>query len=669
MSDNVNAQIASGGTPVNPVAGYLNWQDLALKQQQTQAAQIANQTAGIQLQGLKIRTAPYLTGQIGQGQAGPLANAGQPAGGPPGAGFLQPNAAAENGTAPVMPVTAGPLNGQGAGAAQGGTASGQSANPILPAGATAATHSPGMPAPGQVLGALVSPYSAVQTIYGAPLPYGQAMAVAFSSDPSAALKDAMEERRSRLFELLNQPDWNQGVTQAYQEGWMDPQHYQMAINNPGIRNAVIQGLSDPKTYLELLEKYSGQGLQVNPQTGQTEANPTAIQAKGQMAYAGEAGSGQAKLQYAGPLAAAEAAAKGRYNVIDGPSVPILDDKGNVVYQPTKTTETALANRANGATGYLPPVTGAPAGSMPTLQGGPLGSGGLAPVAPSGIAPGPILGPLTNAPATPAGGYLGGQSPSLGQGAASPPGAGSLTSAGPGAGLIPSGPPQFSKPQQAAIEAGKETAVAQSKSDIEAMAKYRDNLTQSSQAAVQNNTIFDQMRTQGMGFDHGSFTEQYQGIKKYLGSISQALGGKMPESVADLEDFDKNAAQLARNTASAISPQVGVEELKLIQRNLPTSSMVSQAFNRIADQQQGLNDYALAKAAAAANFNGRPAQFESEFNKNLTPGVFILHRMPVEVAQVLMQRLKATAQGRAEWNRLLAGTKYASENGLFSAAGQ
>ena len=254
-------------------------------------------------------------------------------------------------------------------------------------------------------------------------------------------------------------------------------------------------------------------------------------------------------------------------------------------------------------------------------------------------------------------------------AAAAPGA-APTGGGP-APVVPGaivGPPSLTAPQQAALEVQKAAQSAQNANDIAAMGTHRTELATTATSAVQNNALLDQMRVNGQGFDHGSFTDTYQSMKKVWGSLAQSMGGTMPASVGSWEDFQKNAGQLARTTASALSPRVGVQELQLVQKYLPSATMSPQAFSRIADQTQGLNDYQIAKNAAAADFMGRPAQFEAQFNQNVTPGVFIVHRMSAPDAMTFKAALSATPEGRETWSRIMSGAKYANDHGLFDAIG-
>lgn len=321
------------------------WQQLQQEQAQTGLVQQQAQGSGIQNQLARLNLG------LRSAAASPLLAAAQ--GGAPGAppgpgGGAAPTSylpGAPAGTAPVTPVSSAPLGGPQQGGADAGGAG-------APAGAapTAATHSTGMPPPGQAIGQQVSP-NGVQSMYGVPMPIGQALMALSSTDPAAAVKTVMEERRLRLQELLSQPDWQQGVTQAYQEGWMDPQHYQTMVNDPQNRRAYLSGLVSPDAYMAALEKYSGQGLAPDPNTGQPTVSGPAVAAKGAMAAAGAAGEAGGKLPYVGPTAAAQAAGAGQYETTQV-TVPDPDNPGQF------RTDTVLKSA-------LPGFLGANQGARPT----------------------------------------------------------------------------------------------------------------------------------------------------------------------------------------------------------------------------------------------------------------------------------------------------------------
>jgi Transglycosylase SLT domain len=284
MSGSIDSIIAAP-QGIDVLSGLKRWQELnqgnaqtGLLGQQATAAGINNELGRI--------SANLYEDQIGQIAPNALRGVTPPSAAPGGgafAGGAQPPPQ-QQGTIAGLPVSGGGQGGA-AGAADGGaggdTGDGTAASNQPP---TAATHSPGMPPPGQPIGSQVSPFGAVQTLYGVPLPGGlglQILRTAATAPDKAGgmLKDFMQERRQRLFELLSQPNWQQGVTQAYQEGWMDTPHYQAMLNTPQQRQAYLHGLSSPTDFMNLLEKYAGKNLTLDA-NGNPVLDPGLLAASG-----------------------------------------------------------------------------------------------------------------------------------------------------------------------------------------------------------------------------------------------------------------------------------------------------------------------------------------------------------------------------------------------------
>jgi hypothetical protein len=744
-------------------------QGLALSQQQVEAAKIANQSNALSLLGRRYQVNNFLNPQSGSpaisladmvaqrdAQQGQAPQAG-PSGAPPPANYL---ANAGNGA----PSAGSPAN-QLVNAAQGdaGSATGLGNPPPasrfqpiapnnalaaaqgmaptnpgqrqpLPPGAlpTAATHSAGMPPDGQLVGQQVSPEGAFQTLYGVPIPKGWAASVAFSADPGAAMKNAMEARRSRLQELFSSGDWKQAVTQAYNEGWIDPTHAIAAYDHPEMRAGFLQGLASPDAYQSALEKYSGQSIQFNPVTGQHEISPVALDAKQDNAAAMALGTSQGEMVNAQDLAKARAigGAAGGFTKIETPVIgpdgkPVMNSDGTQAVTTTYVNNANFARQTGGAgpgvggAGRGQPAAASPAGwgqGNPPAGGNPLlgdmpgfvqrADGSYGPPPQPGAAPGaPNTSPAASGgvPASPPGvnGPISARSPIAGAPApaslqpapaAAPglPGARPAAFAAPAplaptapsgspasypvafappgrpaAGGVATGMPLYGAQTQANIEVQKAAASATNASNIAAMQEHRTEVAKTAQAAVQQNAVLDQMRVEARQYNQCSLADWTQGMKRAWGSIAQTFGTPMPESVAAWEDFGKNSGTITRTTAAQISPRVGVQELQLIQKFLPSSTMSPMGFSRIADQMEGLNDYQIARNAAAANFQGNPGQFEAQFNNVVTPGAFIVSRMPASDLQTFVAGLKQTAEGRATLSRIASGINYAKQQGWLN----
>lgn len=298
MSGNL-AEILSRPIGIDVLTPLKKWQELSqgqaqtgLIQQETEGKNLANQLSRLQLGMRSALAGPIIGGAGAPGQSG--------------TGYLPPVASGGGGVAPGAPS-----------GADGGSQPGQK----------------------------VSPYGAVQTIYGVPLPMGQSLAVTMAADPSAALKSAMESRRTRLFELLQQPDWHQGVTQAYQEGWMDPQHYQMLLNAPQSRSAVLQGLSDPTSYMKTIEGYSGQGIKIDPRTGEPGVSAPAVAAKGALAEGEAAGRTAGETPGARKLASERAGGAAEYDQVQV-IVPDPDHPGQFRVDSTQKSNVPAVYAAN-----------------------------------------------------------------------------------------------------------------------------------------------------------------------------------------------------------------------------------------------------------------------------------------------------------------------------------
>jgi hypothetical protein len=475
---------------------------------------------------------------------------------------------------------------------------------------------------------------------GVPLPLLTATNIVANGNKPGDIKDAIESGRQAIFRTVAsaQPqDFPTAMASLFNQGWITPQMYQDAIAHPDGRARILQATMTPEAYQGAMTAALGKGMQYDPATGHPMVSPTAVAATGATAQAEAGGKSAGDLPLAGALAAARAQGGATAETVpitqpatnpDG--TPQLNKDGSPVLTTTYVNKATLAQRSRAA-----PVGG----------GTPTGDG---------IANNPLLG---NIPPN--------MLPASGTPQSAAPAAAPAPAVLPGVGT---GQIVQTPQQAAALDVQKTTQAAQNTNDIAAMGAHRTELANTAQSAVQNNSLLDQMRVEGQGFDHGSFTNAYQQMSKDFGSVAQALGGKMPPNVGNWEDFQKNAGALARTAASALSPKVGVQELELVQKYLPSATMSSQGFNRIADQTQGLNDYQIARNAAAANFTGRPAQFESQFNANVTPGVFIVHRMSVPDAATFAHEVTATPAGKQVWARIMSGAQYAQQHGLFDAIG-
>ena len=106
---------------------------------------------------------------------------------------------------------------------------------------------------------------------------------------------------------------------------------------------------------------------------------------------------------------------------------------------------------------------------------------------------------------------------------------------------------------------------------------------------------------------------------------------------------------------------------MIQQTLPGATMSRPAFDQITDQLGALNDYKLAKQQGASSWrqqHGTLEGFETDFNRNVSPGAFLLMRMSPDALQAMTAKMQATAEGRTVLKRLGAEVAYGQQNGLF-----
>ena len=371
MSGSIDSIIAAP-QGINVLQPLKQWQELNLGNAQTSLTGQQAVGAGINNELQRISANLY-EDQIGKMFPNALAGVTPPQGGAPG----QPG------------VTSG--GGAGVGGA-GGAGGGGAPN--------ADTHSTGMPAPGMPIGEQVSPFGATQTLYGVPLPAGMALNVlragAVAPDKAGAmLKDFMQERRSRLFELLSGPNWQDGVTQAYQEGWMDPQHFSALVAHPELKNATVQGLSDPVSYMNLIEKYAGRNLSLDA-NGNPRLDP------GLLAAAGASARTEANAKVPAAVATARLSPTtlpgGGYgapaSVLGGPPAGFDNDgnpiNGGAAGGGTGGGAASAAGGGGGATNAPPSIPRATSAAIlsvpPTLQGPVMAAAARAGLPPEAVAP-------------------------------------------------------------------------------------------------------------------------------------------------------------------------------------------------------------------------------------------------------------------------------------------
>lgn len=228
--------------------------------------------------------------------------------------------------------------------------------------------------------------------------------------------------------------------------------------------------------------------------------------------------------------------------------------------------------------------------------------------------------------------------------------------------------------------GVETFSEPQKINMGRVKEYQDDLTKQAAGAQQTNTILSQAMQEAAGFTSGPFAPYKEQFNKYLTDFANnvnAMAGKdiVPapkEQVGDWEAFNKNMLQLASSAVKQMASRVTNFEFGTFQKIMPQDTTTPAGRQLIFDQYLGLGDYMQAKnlmASKMAPATTNPSQFESEWNKAVSPEAFIVHRMTGPA----WDQFKANAAKTPEaWSKLQAWVKQAGDlehMGLFPSAAQ
>lgn len=200
-----------------------------------------------------------------------------------------------------------PVGGQGAGGVPGGGLPGGTA-PVGGAAAGTAAPSSGSSYPGEM----------AMKHLGQPLPPLLAATVMTAADPSAALKTANETRRQTIFSTVSgsPPEaYPQAMEQLFRTGYITPDMMRDAIAHPEGRQRIMAATQNPEAYQSMITAARGQGLDIDPRTGQPVVSGAAAAAKGALAQSESYGHSAGELPLAQPLAARKAAGAGEYDTV------------------------------------------------------------------------------------------------------------------------------------------------------------------------------------------------------------------------------------------------------------------------------------------------------------------------------------------------------------------
>lgn len=205
-----------------------------------------------------------------------------------------------------------------------------------------------------------------------------------------------------------------------------------------------------------------------------------------------------------------------------------------------------------------------------------------------------------------------------------------------------------------------------------LGKLPQQYAEEASAAAQLNATVDQMKTVAEGWRHGLWANVDQSARLTGQALANMAGIKttaFDQPIANYEEFNKKAGELARQATKEASSRAGVMELQMVSKSLPSPEMSSRGFEQVASTYQGLADYKIAKQQAAQAWaqthSGSLQGFEPEWNKNITPTAFWLHRMPEDDLRTVAAEMGKSAEGRATLQSLMRQMSWANQTGLFA----
>ena len=208
--------------------------------------------------------------------------------------------------------------------------------------------------------------------------------------------------------------------------------------------------------------------------------------------------------------------------------------------------------------------------------------------------------------------------------------------------------------------------------------YGSQLQNDAAGATQGNFLVDQLRRESQSWSMGKFADIEGDARAYLQGFRQLFNlpadPSLDQKLGDFQAFRKNGMELTRQAVRATSSRAAFQEMQMIQSALPQPMMSDNGFGQIADQLQGVNDYKVVKARASDAWRARPggdgtlAGFESNWNQNITPAAFLVHRMSPQDWQATAANLQKTPTGRAYLSRVVSELQYGQRAGLFQDGG-
>lgn len=203
--------------------------------------------------------------------------------------------------------------------------------------------------------------------------------------------------------------------------------------------------------------------------------------------------------------------------------------------------------------------------------------------------------------------------------------------------------------------------------------YEAGVNAAATTANRNSFQLDQMANESTSWQMGKFADAKGTAKAYLASFASQFGIDTPDwdkQVGDWQSFSKNSQELVRQAVKETSSRAAVQEYNMIQKSLPSAEISKGGFNQIKDQLQSVNDFSQARAEALQKWkdshDGTPKGFEADWNKNVTPGAFLLDRVynrDPEAAATMIKNLSMTPEGKSILANIAKGRNYINSIGV------
>lgn len=197
-----------------------------------------------------------------------------------------------------------------------------------------------------------------------------------------------------------------------------------------------------------------------------------------------------------------------------------------------------------------------------------------------------------------------------------------------------------------------------------LSKRMAEIDDQAEGAKQANFLLTQMQVDSSDFVPGKFADARGELGKYIRTVNPDYNG----SVAAYERFVKNAITLTNEEVRQVSSRAAVQEYKAIQGAQPQPEMSPLGIKKILDQKFSINDYKLAKQTARDSWlqshNNSPEGFETDFNKNISPAVFLVARMSEDELRDMYAKIKKQENGDKVLANLQKKILYAHQNGLM-----